>query len=178
MAMAVGEAPAMRWRPRKRLWGLLGAFIAGSVALGGVASWRDEHALLINATDSLPNWAFLIHLKRSPERGEFVFFDPPANGLVRRHFGPKPQMFGKIVYGLPGDVVAHRGPVVTINGAPVGRMKSFTKNGETLTPGEVGAVPAGCYYAGTPHPDGFDSRYAEIGFVCQRQIVGVGEPIL
>src|SRR3546814_5500352 len=27
---------------------------------------------------------------------------------------------------------------------------------EPLTPGAIGAIPAGCYYAGSPHPDGFD----------------------
>ena len=98
--------------------------------------------------------------------------------LLLRHFGSKPQMFGKIVYGMPGDVVAHEGAAVTINGAPIGRIKPRTKTGEPLTPGAVGAIPAGCYYAGSPHPDGFDSRYAEIGFVCGRQLIGVGEPVL
>jgi len=28
---------------------------------------------------------------------------------------------------------------------------------------------------GSPHPDGFDSRYAAIGFVCAKQIVGVSK---
>ena len=87
-------------------------------------------------------------------------------------------MFGKIVYGMPGDVVAHDGAVVTINGAPIARMKLRTRAGEPLTPGAIGTIPAGCYYAGSPHPDGFDSRYAEIGFVCGRQLIGVGEPVL
>ena len=57
-------------------------------------------------------------------------------------------------------------------------MKPRTRQGEPLTPGATGVVPAGCLYAGTEHPDGFDSRYAEIGFVCGRQILGVGTPIL
>ncbi|MBR7513477.1 S26 family signal peptidase, partial [Mycobacterium tuberculosis] len=83
------------------------------VVLGAISDWRDNHALLINTTDSLPNWAFVIHRNKVPVRGEYVFFDPPPSDLVRRHFGDKPQMFGKIVYGLPGDVVAHWHRAVT-----------------------------------------------------------------
>ena len=178
MATAVNDVEPPRWRPRKRLWAALAVAVVGTVVLGAIGAWRDDHVLLVNVTDSLPNWAFLIHRKQLPTRGEFVFFDPPHNNLVRRHFGAKPQMFGKIVYGMPGDVVAHEGAIVTINGKAVGRMKPRTRLGEPLAPGAVGAIPVGCYYAGSPHPDGFDSRYADIGFVCSRQIIGVGEAIL
>lgn len=178
MATVVSDPKIERWRPRKRFWAILGIAIAGMAVIGGIRSWRESHMLLINATDSLPNWAFMIRRQELPARGDYVFFDPPPSALLRRHFGAKPQMFGKIVYGVPGDVVGHRGPVVTINGAAVGRMKPRSKSGEPLTPGMVGAIPRGCYYAGSPHMDGFDSRYAEIGFVCGRQIVGVGEPVL
>src|SRR3546814_2524242 len=86
--------------------------------------------------------------------------------------------FGKIVYGVAGDVVAHRGDLVTINGKAVARMKARTRLGKPLAPGATGAVPAGCYFAATPHRDGFDSRYADIGFVCVRQVLGTGVPIL
>jgi conjugal transfer pilin signal peptidase TrbI len=178
MATVVSELAHERWRPRKRLWLLLGFAIIGSVGFGAIANWRDSHVLLINASDSLPNWAFLIRRHQLPVRGDYVFFDPPRSALLLRHFGSKPQMFGKIVYGMPGDLVAHNGALVMINGAPIGQMKPRTRAGEQLTPGAVGAIPAGCYYAGSPHRDGFDSRYADIGFVCGRQLIGVGEPVL
>lgn len=178
MATAANDVAHLRWRPRKRLWGALAVAVIGGAGLSAVSTWRDDHLLLVNATDSLPNWAFVIHRRQLPQLGQFVFFDPPHGALVRRHFGVKPQLFGKIVYGLPGDVVAHQGTLVTINGKPIGRMKPRTRSGEPLTMGATGPIPRGCYYAGSPHPDGFDSRYAEIGFVCSRQIVGVGEAIL
>ncbi|NNG56902.1 S26 family signal peptidase [Sphingomonas paucimobilis] len=178
MAEAVSNATVAPWRPRKRLWGLCGGLVAGSVVLGAISDWRDNHALLINTTDSLPNWAFVIHRNKVPVRGEYVFFDPPPSDLVRRHFGDKPQMFGKIVYGLPGDVVAHWHRAVTVNGRVVGYTKPTTRSGERLAIGPSGVIPAGCYYVGTPHKDGFDSRYAAIGFACRRQIVGTGEAIL
>ncbi len=178
MATVASEPPVTRWRPRKRLWALLGIGIVGGAAFSGISAWRDSHIFLINATDSLPNWAFLIRRGVLPGRGDYVFFDPPHSDLVRRHFGAKPQMFGKIVYGMPGDVVGHRGAVVTINGRTVVHMKPLTRFGEPLTPGATGIIPSGCYFAGSPHRDGFDSRYAAIGFVCRHQIVGVGEPVL
>ncbi|KKI19730.1 MULTISPECIES: S26 family signal peptidase [Sphingomonas] len=178
MAATANRAPATVWRPRKRLWGLFAAFVAGSVVLGAISDWREDHALLINTTESLPNWAFLIHRNKLPARGDYVFFDPPASELVRAHFGPKPQMFGKIVYGMPGDIVRHWHLAVTVNGRIVAYTKPRTKSGEPLAIGPSGVIPAGCYYVGTPHKDGFDSRYAAIGFACQRQIVGTGEAIL
>jgi conjugal transfer pilin signal peptidase TrbI len=178
MATAVSDAGRLGWGPRRRQWAILGSLVLVSVSLSAIADWRDNHAFLINASDSLPNWAFVIHRNRAPQRGEYVFFDPPANALISRHFGDAPKMFGKIVYGMPGDTVAHIGGDVTVNGRWVGRMKPFTRFGEPLTPGMTGAVPGGCYYVGTPHKDGFDSRYKEIGFVCAGQIVGTGEPVL
>jgi len=57
-------------------------------------------------------------------------------------------------------------------------MKPFSKFGERLVPGPTGVIPRGCYFVGSPHKDGFDSRYAAIGFACANKIVGVGKPIL
>lgn len=171
-------APTERFRPRKRLWAALGFFIAGGASLNALAEWRDTHALLINSSESLPNWAFVIHKTATPARGEYVFFVPPAAPLVVRHFGAKKQMFGKIVYGMPGDLVEHRGADVIVAGKLVAHMKPLTKFGERLVPGPTGIIPRDCYFVGSPHKDGFDSRYAAIGFACANKIVGVGKPIL
>ena len=166
------------FRPRKRLWAALGLFIAGGGLYQAITEWRDTHGLLINASESLPNWAFVIHKTAIPKRGEYVFFVPPADPLVVRHFGAKKQMFGKIVYGMPGDTVVHRGRDVYVAGRLVSRTKPLTRFGEPLVAGPSGVIPAGCYYVGTPHKDGFDSRYAAIGYACTAKIVGVGSPIL
>lgn len=177
MAPAVNEV-RRPWRPRWRLWAMFGLVVGASVVLSAISAWREDHVLLINATDSLPNWAFLVTRHQVPRRGDYVFFDPPQSALLQRHFGASPRLFGKTVYGMPGDIISHVGSVVAVNGRPVARMKARTRSGEPLTPGATGAVPPGCYFAATSHKDGFDSRYAEIGFVCARQIAGVGEPIL
>ena len=67
---------------------------------------------------------------------------------------------------------------VSVNGARVAHLKPLSKRGERLVPGPVGRVPPGCYFMGSPHPDGFDSRYADIGWVCGPQIVGTGIAVL
>ena len=179
MALAI-EAPATGPRKlgtRKKLLGLvlLAAIGGGYHAL---KQWHDTHAIFINATQSLPNWAFLIETGRFPRRDEYVSFRPGNDPLTLKHFGSPPQPFIKRAYGLPGDVISHRGAEVLVNGKPVVRMKPRTRQGETLVPGPVGIVPRNCIFAATPHKDGFDSRYAAIGFVCSRQMVGVGTPIL
>jgi conjugal transfer pilin signal peptidase TrbI len=183
MAQAVSEplpveAKPRRWRPNMRLWGPIGLLIAGSAVYSAICEWRDSHGLLINTSESLPNWAFVIHKTARPERGQYVFFVPPAHPLVVRHFGAKKQMFGKIVYGMPGDIVSHRGAEVLVNGKVVARMKPRTRFDEPLAAGPVGVIPPQCYFVGTPHKDGFDSRYAAIGYACAKNIVGVGEAIL
>ncbi|MBJ7499650.1 MAG: S26 family signal peptidase [Sphingopyxis sp.] len=173
--------PALRTEPlgiRWRLWATGGTLCAAMLVLGSLADWREDHALLVNASDSLPNWAFFIHRNKAPARGDNVFFDPPASTLLARHFGDRAGPFGKQAIGLPGDLVEHRGDVVLVQGKAVARMKSRTKLGEPLTPGVTGRIPPGCYYLGTPHPDGFDSRYREIGFVCRDRIIGTGRAIL
>ncbi len=175
------EAPAIpreRWRPRKHLWAAMALLIGGTVAYQGISEWQENHAFLINRTESLPVWAFWIHKNHMPARGQYVFFKPPLSPLLARHFGNKPEMFGKIVYGMPGDTVIHRGADVYVAGRLVAHMKLLTKRGEPLTQGPTGTIPAGCYYVGTPHKDGFDSRYAEVGYACVGRIIGTGVPIL
>ena len=82
MATAASDiaAPA-RWQPRKRMWAMLGLAVAVTAVMGAITSWRDGHALLINTTDSLPNWAFVIRRHQLPARGDYVFFDPPRSAL-------------------------------------------------------------------------------------------------
>src|SRR3546814_3371845 len=113
----------------------------------------------------ISDWSSDVCSSDLPAKGEFIFFDPPASALLRRHFGARPRMFGKKVYAVAGDVIAHDGMTVTINGVPTVRMKPFTKAGERLVPGATGVVTPGCYFAATPHKDGFDSRYAVTGIV-------------
>jgi len=82
------------------------------------------------------------------------------------------------VYGVAGDVVTRQGPDFFINGKHVALAKHKSRRGEPLAAGPIGVIPHGCYFAGTPHKDGFDSRYAIIGWICRDRIVGTGSPVL
>ena len=171
------EPPLARGSHAKR-WLAIGVLAACLAASSSLASWRDEHAILINTTQSLPNWAFWIDKHRMPERGDFVVFKAPQTPLITAHFGKQPAPFAKRALGVPGDLVSREGNRVQINGETVATRKPRTKRGETLLPGPTGRIPKRCYYLGTAHGDGFDSRYAEIGFVCAGRIVGTGDALL
>ena len=174
----VAKAAHDRRRIRLRQWAsvaLLGIAWAGYNSL---SAWQESHAFMVNASESLPNWAFFVTDNKAPEKGQYVFFSPPKSEIVSRHFGPDQGPFGKQVIGMPGSMVEHRGEWVYVDGVRVAHMKPRTRLGEKLHPGPTGVVPESCYYVGTPHPDGFDSRYAEIGFACRKAILGTGTPIL
>ena len=141
-------------------------------------AFSKSHAFLLNASPSLPHWAFWLDKNAPITRGSLIFFEPPASPLVEKHFGKELQIFGKRVLGVPGDVVAHEGSDVLINSRKVAARLTVTRLGVPLTRGPEGVIPEGCFYTGTDHPRGLDSRYGAIGFVCREQILGSGRAIL
>jgi conjugal transfer pilin signal peptidase TrbI len=95
-----------------------------------------------------------------------------------KHFGKEPRPFGKRVSGLPGDLVTEKDRAFFVNGRLAAKAKLTSRLGEPLALGPTGRVPPGCYFVTTAHKDGFDSRYAAIGWICAPRILGVGRPIL
>ena len=161
--------------PRLALWGGLGAVV---LALSTLSAFARDHALMINASPSLPYWAIWLERGAVPKRGEIILFDPPTSPLLVKHFGKEPRPFGKRVSGLPGDLVTEKNRDFFVNGRLVAKAKLTSRLGEPLALGPTGRVPAGCYFVTTAHKDGFDSRYAAIGWICAPRILGVGRPIL
>ncbi len=175
--------PASQLQPRRlarpvKRFAVWGGLAVGTLVLLAAHDFSKAHMLLLNVSPSLPNWAFWVERHRQPVRGDYVFFAPPASALLTRHFGNRPRLFGKIVKGMPGDLVTRHHDLVAVNGQIVARLKPRTRRGEALVPGPVGRVPHHCYFVATPHKDGFDSRYTAIGWVCAAAIAGVGRPIL
>jgi len=161
--------------PRLVLWGGLGA---GVLALTALAGFSRTHALMINASPSLPHWAIWLERGAAPQRGDIILFDPPTSPLLVKHFGEQPQPFGKRIAGVPGDTVTEHDRTFFVNGQAVATAKPASRLGEPLALGPTGTVPPGCYFVTTAHKDGFDSRYAAIGWICRARILGTGRPIL
>jgi len=161
--------------PRLTLWAMLGA---GALALAATSRFAQTHALMINASPSLPYWAIWLDRSGVPARGDLIVFTPPRSRLVTRHFGEQPVPFGKRVLGVAGDRVTEQDRRFFINGKPVALAKLKSRLGEPLVLGPTGTIPKDCYFVGTEHKDGFDSRYAAIGWICRPQIIGVGSAVL
>jgi conjugal transfer pilin signal peptidase TrbI len=173
--MASAEAGRLT---RATRWALLAGLGACTTTYAALADFSTRHALLINVSPSLPYWALWIDRARVPSRGDTIVFMPPKGALVERHFGREPHPFGKRVWGMPGDRVTREGRLFFVNDRPVAVAKPTSKMGEPLEVGPVGTIPRGCYFVGTEHKDGLDSRYAAIGWVCALQILGVARPVL
>ena len=157
---------------------ILSGIAALPFAWAPLAAFGHDHAFLINSSPSLPNWAFWLDKSAPIARGSLIFFEPPSSSLLDAHFGKGPHLFGKRVLGLPGDAVSHAGNRVLVNGSPVGARLEQTRLGLKLNPGPEGVIPQGCYFVGSGHPRGLDSRYEEIGFACRGHILGSGREIL
>lgn len=157
---------------------LLAGLGAGALALAATSRFAESHALMINASPSLPYWAIWLDRTGTPARGDLIVFTPPRSSLVMHHFGAKPEPFGKRVLGAAGDRVTEQNRAFFVNGKPVALAKLTSRLGEPLALGPTGTIPKGCYFVGSEHKDGFDSRYAAIGWICKAQVIGVGRPIL
>ena len=88
--LPVTEPPIPVLRPRHgnlARWLAIGVLGAGLSASSALSAWRDEHAILINTTQSLPNWAFFIDKAVSDgfikpvNRAAIIVDDDPARLL-------------------------------------------------------------------------------------------------
>ena len=171
--MAVAEP--MR---RGTRWALIIGLSGAAASLGILSGFARDHALLINISPSLPYWALWVDRTAIPKRGDLIVFMPPRSDLLEAHFGHEPHPFGKRVWGLPGDRVSVSGRIFYIGERPVAVAKPVSRTGEPLALGPTGIIPRGCYFVGTEHKDGFDSRYAAIGWICGPAILGTARPVL
>ena len=126
------------------------------------------YRLGINGTDSLPGVLYLVFKHGTPDtRGDLVAFYPPEN-----RFYPKDMFFIKQVMGMPGDAVTRHGQEFYLNGEYIATAKTHSQSGKLLDPGPTGIIPNDHYFAWTPHPDSYDSRYADIGWISKDRIIG------
>ena len=162
--------------PRVRFVRLQVAMVILVLALAAYAGGQvlKRYRFALNETDSLPNWAFIVdQSQRNPKRGELVVFMAPPNP-----FYPPGMAFGKIVGGVPGDLVERHGRGFYVNGRFIGLAKTRARDGRVVEPGPVGRIPPGRYFVYTPNKDSLDSRYALVGWVPQQRILGLATPVM
>ncbi|MFN3958185.1 MAG: S26 family signal peptidase [Tepidimonas ignava] len=128
--------------------------------------------LSVNVSNSLPGKLFLVHKGAMPQLGDMAAFRHAGGGGYEAG-----ALFLKRVVGVSGSIVTAKDAGAGfrdyfVDGRFVGRAKPVSRSGEPLKPGPDGAIPPGHYYMAADHPDSFDSRYAAVGWVAQRQIVG------
>ncbi|MEO0608403.1 MAG: S26 family signal peptidase [Pseudomonadota bacterium] len=157
----------------KSKWLWLWAIILVLAGLRSAHNWSEDHFILINQTQSLPNWIFIVDKGVPPQRGDMVAFTPGPNPYY-----PENLPFVKIVRGVSGDAVSIEGVEVAVNGERLGAIKSLTGANPNVTAIDPGTIPNGQYFVWSPSPDSFDSRYKEIGYVEDIRIIGRARPLL
>jgi conjugal transfer pilin signal peptidase TrbI len=126
----------------------------------------------INVSDSLPGSVFLIQKGVVPEVNDFAAFLYQGGGPY-----VSGTRFLKLVKGVSGAQVTavdtESGFIdYFVNGDFVGRAKSRSRAGSLLRPGPTGTIPPHHYYMSAPNPDSLDSRYALVGWVDEKYVIG------
>lgn len=166
---------AARWAKARRLRNYLGLVLLVGAVWGSALLWLAGHYRLAgNETGSLPDRFFILALdgagiRHAPfVRGCLVAFHA---GEAVRHYPPG-MVFIKRVVGLPGDTITWQGDGVYVAGQRIGAAHPRNHFGESLARTPAGVIPPGHYFVATGHPDSYDSRYADIGLVSDRQVAG------
>ena len=155
-------------------WSAIAGGVIGALWLVGL-SLSPWIRIGINVTDSLPGWLFLVVKTERPRQGDFIAFYPPAD---RRFYKWDGAVFVKVAAGTGGDRVTWIGRTFFINGRPMGTAKTQATTGEPLSTSAAGVIPAGHYFVWTPHPDSYDSRYSDIGWIAPDRVIGRAVPLL
>lgn len=162
------EALILAWRRRCFQWRLIKVIVA--VFAFGMALWALTPVATLgwNETTSLPGKVYAVAHMQRPNKGQLAAFYPPANPYY-----PREMWFTKIIVGVAGDVITHRGRTVLINGKEIGEAREQDSERRRALPMiEDGVIPEGYYFVWTPHPRSYDSRYADIGLVHEKRIIG------
>lgn len=147
-------------------WGIL-------ITVAALLFWLSRYyGLAINLSDSIPYRILWLQKGVLPHKGEWMSFVAPNNGVY-----PQNLSFTKQVVGIAGDFVRIDNRRFWINGQPIALAKETSKTGVPLALGPAGTIPPQHYFAWAPHPDSFDSRYHNIGWVDASQILGTATPL-
>ncbi len=152
-------------------------FMTVSVALIGILTyhfvWQPHITIAHNVSTSLKPHYFLVIKGQRIHRGNYVAFYPPTHNPL---YGDKTP-FLKIIGGVPGDRVSRIGRMFYVNHHKRGWAFKRAHNGLRLHLGPTGIIGQGKYYVYTPNPKSYDSRYASIGWIAARRLIGRAYPL-
>lgn len=126
----------------------------------------------INTSDSLPHSIYLVIRDKEVSKGNYAAFFVTNNPF----FSPE-TIFVKKVVGIPGDVVYQMDNLCFVNETEIGKILHETKIGQLLHPGSTGLLSEGMYFMAGIHERSFDSRYKEMDWIHENNIIGRAYPI-
>lgn len=113
-----------------------------------------------NVSDSLPFSFFLSTRLKEIQPRMYVALEHPKSSLL----------IAKQVIGLPGDCMTIRNQILYINDVSYGSIREKTRSGRPIEAIQDRIIPEGYVFVYAPHPDSYDSRYAEFGLVAKEQL--------
>lgn len=130
----------------------------------------QHYSIAYNYTLSIPFKVMLVDLARKEgKRGEYLVYKKPLLSSIP---------YVKKIGGIEGDFVWKGGTRMYVRGKPLGDIKTVSLEGRILEPGPCGKIPRGYYYVTGAHRDSYDSRYAKMGWVHEKEVVGIAIPLL
>ena len=146
------------------------------IALAAIALiWlvQANYEIVINRSESLPIHAVLIQKGRLPAKPDQIFVFKLQNNPA---YNFAEVNFIKLVAGFAGDKieVVNQDFYIThkFTHKFIGTAKTQGLKGETLNPLSSQTIPQHKFFAYTPHPDSYDSRYQQIGLIDEKDIIG------
>lgn len=165
MSAAERSARAARLASNRRFILVLVVCVSATGVL--MVCLRPWARLAFNGSDSLPGLIYLVLVDQPVQRDQFIAFFPPHNPYYRDG-----MYFVKQAKGVGGDRIERRGAEFYVNGQHLATAKTRSLKGLPLQPGPAGVLPAGFYWVWTPHPDSYDSRYADVGWIAPDRVLG------
>lgn len=158
----------------------LGLLLFGAIAeqLTMFLLHQNGYFIAFNRTTSLPEYFWVVNTNDTTNFSKneyFSFYAPEDKMLTEGESTP----LVKIIAGIPGDKVTINKSTLLINNKVMGHLWPKTMNGHKLAPIESQIIPHGCYFAWTPALYSYDSRYKDVGIVCesQKRIIGSAKPL-
>lgn len=163
-AVRVGQECSRKKRIQRLILRMAIGAVAASAAMLAASPW---YRLAFNGSESLRGLVYLVIVGAQSQRDELIAFYPVPNRFYRNG-----MYFVKLARGVGGDVIERRGLDFYVNGTHQATAKTRSLQGLPLLPGPEGSLPDGFFWVWTPHPDSFDSRYADVGWIAPDRVLG------